>query len=342
MIKKEKLDIYCNIKNEVEKNIISNRLILNNDRIVVAVSGGPDSMCLLTILNDLKEVFLKKYNIAYDIVVAHINHMIRKESEDEKIYVEDFCKQIKVPFYYLKKDVENIAKKEKLSVETCGRKIRYDFFNKIKSKVGATKIAVAHNLDDNVETIILNLIRGTGLRGLIGMEYINNDIIRPLLSIEKKYILEYNTYQKLNPCFDKTNDQNIYLRNKVRNVLVPLIEDEYNSNFSNNIIRMKEVLSKEENFLEEYTNNILSDCILENKNDKIIFKTKIITNCHIAISYRCIREILNIKLGNLIEISNIHVNDIYKLFKNNVKGKKYIIGNKFTIEILNKDKAIIY
>lgn len=342
MIKDEKLDICKNIQNEVIKNILENKLIQNNDKIVVAVSGGPDSMCLLTILNDLKEIFLNKYKISYEIVVAHVNHGIRKESDDEKEYVENICKKLNIPFYYLKEDVEKLAKIGKMSVEACGRKVRYDFFEKVKKEIKASKIAVAHNQDDNVETILLNLIRGCGLKGLIGMDFFTKDIIRPLLTIEKKDILEYNIYQNLNPCFDITNNQNIYVRNKIRNILIPQINMEYNSNFSNNVIRMKEILSNEENFLREYTNNILSKCVITKNNHKILFNSKLIVDSHIAISYRVIRQIIDMKVGNLDSISNIHINDIYKLLKNNLKGKKYIIGNKFTIEIISKNKAVIY
>ncbi len=341
MIKDEKLNIYENIKNEVIKNILENDLIQNKDKIVVAVSGGPDSMCLLTILNDLKKTFLDMYNISYDIIVAHVNHGIRKESDSEKEYVENFCKKLNVPFYYLKEDVEDLAKKKKMSIEACGRDVRYEFFDKVKKETNSTKIAVAHNLDDNVETILLNIIRGCGLKGLIGMDFFSNYIIRPLITIEKKYILEYNIYQNLNPCFDKTNEENEYLRNKVRNLLIPTLQKEYNENFSNNIIRMKEILTNDENFLEEYTNNILEKCVTK-KEDKILFNIDILLNTHISIALRGIREIINMKLGNLDGISNIHINDIYKLLKNHIKGKKYIIGNKFTIEILKKNIAIIY
>lgn len=339
---REKLNIEDRIKKEVLKNIIENNLIQNNDKIVVGVSGGPDSMCLLNILNDLKEKLKNEYSIKYELVVAHINHGIRKESDDEKIYVENFCKKINISFCYLKEDVETLSKKEKLSVEACGRKVRYDFFSKIKKDTNATKIAVAHNLNDNVETIMLNLIRGCGLKGLIGMEFKTDDVIRPLLTIEKKDVLEYNKYTKLNPCFDYTNNENIYLRNKIRNILVPKITNEYNENFSNNIIRMKEILSNDENFLEEYTNNILSKCIIEKEKNKVVFDTNILLNEHIAISYRLIREIINIQNGNLDGISYVHLQDIYILLKNNIKGKKYIIGNKFTIEVLGKNKAVIY
>jgi tRNA(Ile)-lysidine synthase len=174
------------IENTIISNVITNNLIQDNDKIVVAVSGGPDSMCLLNSLINIKEAMKEKYNICYTLCVAHVNHMIRKESDDEKIYVEEFCKKHDIPFFYLKADVPNLSKELKLSEETCGRKVRYEFFDKVLKEVKASKIAVAHNLDDNVETILYNLIRGCGLKGISGINYITGNIIRPLLSVEKK------------------------------------------------------------------------------------------------------------------------------------------------------------
>lgn len=342
MIRQKELSIGEYIKNEVINNITKNNLIVDGDKIVVAVSGGPDSMCLLNVLNDINSILKLEYNISYSLMVAHVNHGIRKESENEKEYVVHFCKKLNIPFFYLKEDVINLAKENKLSVEACGRKVRYDFFYKVMKENNATKIAVAHNKNDDVETILLNLIRGCGIKGLTGMNFIHNNIIRPLLTIEKKQILEYNEYVKLNPCFDKTNYENIYLRNKIRNKLIPLLNEEYNSSFSNNVIRMKNILTEDENFLEEYTNNIFDKCVISNKDSRIIFNTKIITQSHIAVSNRVIRKIISEKVGNLDLISNIHVNGIYILLKNGIKGKKYIIKNKFTIENLSKDTAVIY
>ena len=124
----------CKIKkmqDQVEFNIINNELIKTGDNIVVAVSGGPDSMCLLEILFELKNKFKEEHNIEYNLVVAHVNHGFRKESDDEKIYVEEFCKKLLIPFFYLKEDVPSKALEMKMSHETCSRKIRYGFFDKI-------------------------------------------------------------------------------------------------------------------------------------------------------------------------------------------------------------------
>ena len=181
-------DLCKYINNKVEETIIKNSLINNNDKIVVAVSGGPDSMCLLNVLCDLKNTFKEKYNICYELFVAHVNHMIREESEYEKEYVENFCKLKNTPFYYLKKDVKKISKELKISEEACGRMVRYDFFEEIREKTNSTIIATAHNLNDDVETILLNIIRGTGLNGLTGIDYKFKNIIRPLLDIKKSEI----------------------------------------------------------------------------------------------------------------------------------------------------------
>ena len=303
-----------NILNIVKNNIVENNLIKANDKVVVAVSGGPDSMCLLDSLYRLKN------ELNFNIIVAHVNHGIRKESEEEKEYVNKYCTKRNIPFSYLKVDVPKLSKEKKISEETCGRIVRYDFFEKVRQENNADVIAVAHNLNDNIETILLNQIRGCGLKGLIGMDFKFNKIIRPLLTIEKKDILLYNNELELHPCFDKTNEEDIYLRNKIRLNLIPYLE-KLNPNLVTNISRMRNILKEDNEFIEDFTNKIFEKVIIKEDNSKIVIEKKI---------------------SNLDGIENIHVLDIIKLLNNNIKGKKYIIGNKFTIEILKKDIAVIY
>ena len=330
------------ILTKIEQNIIENNLLKNNDKIIVGVSGGPDSMCLLDSLIKLKNIFSEKYNISYSLVVAHVNHMIREESKNEKIYVENFCKKYDIPFYYLKEDVKNNSKKEKMAEEAYGRKIRYEFFENVRIKENANVIATAHNMDDDIETILLNMIRGTGLKGLTGMNYRYKNVIRPILNIEKSDILEYNTACDLKPCIDKTNFENIYSRNKIRNILIPTLKDEYNSNIKQSIIRMKNVLEKDEEFLNNYTQNIVNNALIDNNINSVKFNFSVIMKEHESIKLRALRKILEIKCGTLDGIGNVHIMDIKELLENNIKGKKYIIGNKFTIEIVKKNIAVIY
>lgn len=323
------------IINIVKENIINNNLIKENDKVIVAVSGGPDSMCLLDTLNRLKD------ELKFSLVVAHVNHGIRKESDDEKIYVEKYCKARNIPFRYLKVDVPKISKERKISEETCGRNIRYEFFEKVREEENADVIAVAHNLNDNVETIMLNIIRGCGLKGLVGMDFKFNKIIRPLLTIEKKDILLYNNKLELNPCFDKTNEEEIYARNKIRLSIIPKIQ-ELNPNFVDSISRMKNIIKDDNDFIEKYTDNIFENVIINEDESKIVFDFSKFMNEHDSIKSRIIRKIIERKISNLDGIENIHILDISKLLSKNIKGKKYIIGNKFTIEIIKKNIAVIY
>ncbi len=324
-----------NIINIVKNNIVENSLVKKGDKIVVAVSGGPDSMCLLDTLYRLKD------ELEFSILVAHVNHGIRIESDLEKEYVEKYCKERNIPFFYLKVDVPKLSKEKKISEETCGRMVRYDFFEKVRQENNADLIAVAHNLNDNIETILLNQIRGCGLKGLIGMDFKFNNIIRPLLTIEKKDILVYNNELELHPCFDKTNEEDIYLRNKIRLQLIPYLK-ELNPNFVTNISRMRNILKEDNDFIEEYTNIVFDKVIIKIDNSKIVFDFSKFMNEHKSIQKRIIRKIIEKKISNLDGIENIHVLDIIKLLNNNIKGKKYIIGNKFTIEIIKKNIAIIY
>lgn len=324
-----------NIINIVKNNIVENSLVKKGDKIVVAVSGGPDSMCLLDTLYRLKD------ELEFSILVAHVNHGIRIESDLEKEYVEKYCKERNIPFFYLKVDVPKLSKEKKMSEETCGRMVRYDFFEEVRQENNADLIAVAHNLNDNIETILLNQIRGCGLKGLIGMDFKFNNIIRPLLTIEKKDILVYNNELELHPCFDKTNEEDIYLRNKIRLQLIPYLK-ELNPNFVTNISRMRNILKEDNDFIEEYTNIVFDKVIIKIDNSKIVFDFSKFMNEHKSIQKRIIRKIIEKKISNLDGIENIHVLDIIKLLNNNIKGKKYIIGNKFTIEIIKKNIAIIY
>lgn len=324
-----------NIINIVKNNIVENSLVKKGDKIVVAVSGGPDSMCLIDTLYRLKD------ELEFSILVAHVNHGIRIESDLEKEYVEKYCKERNIPFFYLKVDVPKLSKEKKISEETCGRMVRYDFFEKVRQENNADLIAVAHNLNDNIETILLNQIRGCGLKGLIGMDFKFNNIIRPLLTIEKKDILVYNNELELHPCFDKTNEEDIYLRNKIRLQLIPYLK-ELNPNFVANISRMRNILKEDNDFIEEYTNIVFDKVIIKIDNSKIVFDFSKFMNEHKSIQKRIIRKIIEKKISNLDGIENIHVLDIIKLLNNNIKGKKYIIGNKFTIEIIKKNIAVIY
>ena len=193
------------MEEQVLETIKKYDLIKNGDSIIVGVSGGPDSICLLHTLNKLKE------KLNFKIYVAHINHMIRKEADEETEYVKNFCKSLDIECFVKKIDVIDIAKKQKIGTEEAGRQIRYDFFEEILKKTNSNKIATAHNNNDKVETVILNIIRGSGVSGLKGIEPIRDKkYIRPLIEISRDEIEKYCIKNNLQPKIDKSNNENIY------------------------------------------------------------------------------------------------------------------------------------
>ena len=152
-------------------------LIENGDNLVLGVSGGPDSMAMLSILNRIKNEKL----IDFDFVVAHINHGLRENARIDEEYVQKYCNAINVPCFIHHANIKEKAEREKRGIEETGRIIRYDFFNEVKENVGANKVAIAHNSNDNVETVIMNIVRGSGLSGLKGIEAKSQCYIRHLI-----------------------------------------------------------------------------------------------------------------------------------------------------------------
>ena len=322
--------------NKILNTINKYNLIQKGDKIVIGVSGGPDSMCLLDSLYCLKE------KLGIEIFVAHINHMIREEADEETEYVKEYCKNKNIKCYVKKADVEKLAKEQKLGTEEMGRKIRYEFFKEIAKKENANKIATAHNLNDNVETVLLNLLRGTGVSGLKGIEIkrIENDIeyIRPIRECERKEIEEYCEKQKLNPKVDKTNLESIYNRNKVRNDLIPYLKREFNPNILEGINRLSDIAREEEEYFDEIIAKQYEELkIGENLNEVILDLNKF-NNLNKVIKSRLIIYTINKVNGNVQGIGKIHIEDIIKLCDNNI-GNKYLTPNKNVKVFIKKGKV---
>ena len=240
---------YIGMKEKVEKTILKYDLIENGDKIILGVSGGPDSMCMLNILKDLQNTNLKKLN--YEIIVAHVNHMIREEAIEDEKYVEDYCKKNNIEFYSKSIDIPKIVNTKKIGEEEAGRIARYEFFDELLEKTKANKIAIAHNKNDRVETVLMNELRGSGLSGLKGIEPRRGKYIRPLIEIEREEIEKYCEENKLEPRIDKTNFENIHTRNKLRNCLIPYIKKEFNPNIIETINRLSEIVTEQEKYIDE-------------------------------------------------------------------------------------------
>lgn len=311
-------------------------LIESGDKIVIGVSGGPDSMCLLNSLNNIRKD--ENNDLSFDICVAHINHMIREEADLETEYVEDYCNKNNIPIYIKRANVIKIAEENRIGLEEAGRNVRYEFFEEVLKTTGSNKIAIAHNLNDRAETVLMNLMRGSGPLGLKGIEPKRNNLyIRPLIQINRKDIEEYCEKEKLNPKFDKSNKDNTYTRNKIRNLLIPYLQKEFNPNIIESITKLSEIMTDEQNYLEKIVNNIYTNLLIEEKEDEIILDLKKFNKQDVVIKRKLILYTINKLLKTTKNIEKIHIEDIIKLCNNNI-GNKYLTPNKNIKVFLKKGK----
>ena len=327
------------LENKVLETIKKYQLIEKEDKLVIGVSGGPDSMALLHILLTLQE---KEQIPSCTLLVAHVNHMLRKEADEETAYVEEFCRLHQIPCFVKRAKVEELAQKAKMGTEEMGRNIRYQFFEEVRQKEKAQKIVTAHHANDNAETVLMNILRGSGTAGLKGIEPIRKNeknvvFIRPLIHCTKEEIYQYCKEKKLQPKIDKSNQENVYNRNKVRNILIPFLEKEWNPNIVATLNRLSELARQENQYLERQTQKAYEDMVLEERKDSIVLSLKKWNGQDFVIKSRVIRYTINRLLGTTKDIEKIHIEDIIKLCENNV-GNKYLIPNKKVKVLVNKGK----
>ena len=340
---------------EVLKTIEQYNLIEDGDKIVLAVSGGPDSIAMLDILNKLRKnsnteekQVKEKHNgrnrkinkIDFQICVAHVNHMIREEAKEDEKYVKNYCEKNGIEFYSKSIDVQKIANNKKIGTEEAGRVVRYEFFDEILEKTKSNKIAIAHNKNDRAETIIMNTLRGSGISGLKGIEPKRGKYIRPLIECERTEIEKYCEQSKLEPRIDKTNFENIYTRNKIRNIVIPYIKEEFNPNIVNTLERLSQLICEEEEYIENQVEKIYNSILIEEKEEQIILDIKEFNKQEKVIKSRILLYTITKLFGNSKNIEKVHIEDIIKLCENNI-GNKYLTPNK-KIKILVKNQKIYF
>ena len=323
------------MEDKILKTIKKYKLIESGDKVLIAVSGGPDSMCLLDILNKLKE------RLKIEIAVAHVNHGIRKEAGEETEYIKKYCEKYNIKIYIKYEDVTKLAKQDKIGLEEEGRKVRYAFFDEVLKETGFNKIAIAHNMNDKAETVLMNIIRGSGALGLKGIEpKRDNKYIRPLIETERYEIEEYCKNNMLNPKHDKSNDDNTYTRNRVRNVLIPFLKENFNPNIIKGINKLSIIMTEEQNYLEKIVNNIYNDVKIQEKEKSIILDLKKFNSEDIFIRKKLLLFAINKLFNTTKNIEKIHIDDIIKLCERNI-GNKYLTPNKNIKVYINKGKIYL-
>ena len=320
------------LKEKVLKTIKKFNLINKNDKIICGVSGGPDSICMLNILNDLKK------DLKFEIIVCHVNHLIREEAILDEEYVVNYCKNNGIKCYVKRIDVKNYANNNKQGTEEAGRNVRYQFFEEIFQKENANKIAIAHNKNDKIETIIMNMLRGTGVSGIKGIEPIReNKYIRPLIETERIDIERYCNDHNLEPRIDKTNFINDCTRNKIRNIVIPYIKKEFNPNIVNTIDRLSCVIEEENRFLENKVANLFNEIKIKESDGFIVLNLKEFNKQDLVIKKRLIIYAINKTIGNAQNIEKVNIDDIIKLCEKNI-GNKYLMPNKNIKILVNKNQ----
>ncbi len=286
------------------RSIIEKYSLLNNgERVLIGVSGGPDSMVLLNILNTLKNEFKLK------LFVAHLDHMLRKDSFKDAEFVKNAAERLKIPYIGAKIKIRKLAKG---SLEEIARNARLNFLFKTAKIIKADKIALGHNLNDQAETVIMRILRGAGLYGLAGIlpkRKINGfTVIRPLISVSRKEIESYLNKNKIRAVIDETNLKDIYFRNKIRNRLIPLLEKEYNLNIKEVLANMAETIAFDYDYLSSAAKRI------DEKFGRKI-KLKRFLTLHPAIRRLILRQRIEKITGNTRKIGFKHIKEIEDLIQ---------------------------
>ncbi|MCQ2551948.1 MAG: tRNA lysidine(34) synthetase TilS [Clostridia bacterium] len=313
------------LRDKIKKVIIDEELITKGERVALGLSGGPDSICLLEILFSLKE------EIGFTLEALHVNHMIRGvEADEDELFLKEYCQEKGVPLTSVKLDVSALSKENDKTEEEMGRDLR---ILELK-KLGADKIALAHNKNDQAETILMRIIRGTGVSGLCGMEIKREDgVIRPLLRTPRAEIEEFVAENNLPARQDKTNFEAEYTRNKIRLELLPKLL-EFNPNIVDALDRLSASASDDEELL-----SAIADEFLQSNRDKVL-KIKDLSQLSDAVFARVITRYLA-SFGLTEDISAVHIKALRAAVKKNVGNKTIEFPHGFNILLKNGNIKVL-
>lgn len=311
----------------VHKTVLAHEMLAPGDSVLVGVSGGPDSVALFLALRKLAE------SLSLQLCIAHVNHCLRgEESDRDEVFVRELAASCGVDVYVEKIDVAAVARERKRSIEEAARDVRYDFYRSVAASRGAIRIALGHNSDDNAEQVLMNLLRGSGPRGLAGIPPVREGgIIRPLIRTTRQEILDYLKACGRSFVQDSSNQDVRFLRNRVRHELLPHLKAVYNPGVSVALNRLSAILSEEEDWMEAETLAV-ADTHLEwvDKNE-IRLKRLFFSSAHPALARRVIRFALRGVKGDLKRISLGHIDDVLALILGRGTGKRLDLPGRIRV-----------
>lgn len=239
---------------KVQEYIVHHKLFTKQSKVLVGLSGGPDSMVLIHLLMQL----------GYNCIAAHCNfHLRGKDSDKDAAFVSKWCNENNIPLFTIDFDTEEYAATNKISIEMAARELRYNWFEKLRLEQNADVVGIAHHQDDSVETILINLIRGTGIKGLTGIPIVNKHIVRPLLQVSRRQIMEYLSSNKVPYVIDHTNEEEMYTRNIIRLKVLPTLK-KLNPSVKNSIITTSNNLKEAEKIYNGYINQAIEEVLNNN------------------------------------------------------------------------------
>jgi len=319
----------CVIINKVKHALRQYNLISKGDKIIVGVSGGPDSVCLLYILNSLKE------ELSFRLYVVHLDHMLRKNSGKEAAFVRSLAKRLGIPAVIARVDIKALAANG--SIEEVARNARFKLFSKAAKSFKANKIALGHNLDDQAETVLMRLLRGSGLYGLSAIQpkklIHGKTIIRPLLEIRRKDIERFLTSRRIKFCLDESNLDDVYLRNRIRNSLLPLLEKNYNKNIRQVLASLSDSSTSDYDYLSKAVAKFPEA-------EKTVFRLKRLMSMHPAMRRLLLRNAITRVKGDTRRIGFAHIKELEDLIFN--RPAKSIVDLPQGISVRKSVKSISF
>lgn len=301
--------MYEKVKAYVEKY----QMLTAEDKVIAGISGGADSVCLLFVLLKLKG------EIGFGVHAVHVNHGIRgKAADEDEAYVRRLCGEKGLPLTVFHEDVALYAKNCKMTAEEAGRKVRREAFEKTFENVGGTKIALAHHMNDSAETVLWNLCRGTGIRGLGGIAPSSGVWIRPFLCVKREEIESYLEKWGISYCTDETNSVNIYTRNKIRNKLVPYMEENLNRQAVRHIAEAASRIRVLEDYMRRQAMRGAAGCLREDERGRLILLKDLYAALDSALKPYVLHEALCRAAGGRKDIESVHVEMLAGLLKSQV------------------------
>lgn len=293
----------------VEEFIRQQDMIARGERVIAGISGGADSVCLFCVLMELRE------KLGFDLVAVHVNHGLRGEAADrDEEFVRQLCSTHHVPLEVFRINMESIAKIWKQSLEEAGRTARRNAFESVCEQYGGSKIALAHHQNDNAETLLWNLSRGAGLEGMCGIRPVNGKYIRPLLSVSRSEIERYLAERNQPYCTDETNAQIDYTRNKLRHLVLPVLEEQVNTQAVRHMNETMEQMQELQSYMELQTDEAYACCVNISCQGQLIISWEMFRQFPDILKKMLIRRCMEEICGKKKDISQVHIRAVLELF----------------------------